>query len=133
MKSPNMAVCAITAGLLVLAAACQQSETGKSYSKWHLAPAPSSAPGYGVPLLPPDAEGKTSPAATTNGDDAGPSPTVTSESSGQQPSSGDNGSQTSTPILKIEPPPSAGGYGSQTSTPTWKIEPPPSPAGGYGK
>jgi hypothetical protein len=111
MKKSILTLAVISIGLFVLAAACQQSEKGKSFSKWHLEPAPSPAAGYGAPPLQQEPPGKTPPA-----------------SPGYDKDAGRQGNAAASEKL----PPSAGGYGPTPAAPTWRIEPPPS-AAGYGK
>jgi len=149
MNKPIITVSLITAGLLTLAIACQQPETRKSTSKWHIAPAPSTAAGYGESPLSPAAQKQPKPAASGGYGTTSP---IISEPTEQQPSKDVQEVQPSTPTWKIEPPPDAAGYGAappvksepteqqplkdaqeaQPPTSTWKIKPPPD-AAGYGK
>ena len=149
MNKPIITVSLITAGLLTLAIACQQPETRKSTSKWHIAPAPSTAAGYGESPLSPAAQKQTQPAASGG---YGTTPPVTSKPAEQQISTDTQEAQPDTPTWKIKPPPDAAGYGAapqvmsepteqqpstskdeaQPPTSTWKIKPPPD-AAGYGK
>ena len=108
MNKPIITVSVITAGLLALAVACQQPDTQKNTSKWHLAPAPSTAAGYGETPPSPAAQKQTQPAASGG---YGATPPVTSEPTDQQPSTGENEVQPPTSTLKIKPPPDAAGYG----------------------
>jgi hypothetical protein len=145
MKNSMIAWCTLLAAILFFVIACQQSEKGKTHSKWQLAPAPSSAPGYGAPPVPPAVEEETTPSSTATLPVADGIPE-------HQPAAGGDGNQAPAPNIKVVPPPPAGGYGAQDPvqslqkqtpppsggygnqplTPTWTIEPPPS-AAGYGK
>ena len=152
MKKSILAGCTILTGIFFFVIACQQSEKGKTNPKWQLAPAPSSAPGYGAPPVPPAVQEETIPSLTTIPNGATASPPVANDLTEHQPATAGYGNQGPAPVLKLVPPPPAGGYGTQdpienlnkeTSpptggygnqpfTPTWTIEPPPS-AAGYGK
>jgi hypothetical protein len=111
MKKSLIAVSIIAAGLLVLVIACQQPEKKGDSSGWRIAPAPSTAAGYGAPPLSPAVQEETPPVAPTGGYGYGASPPSISESVEQQPSTGGYGSQPPSSTIKIEPPPAAGGYG----------------------
>ena len=108
MNKPIITVSVITVGLLTLAVACQQPDTQKSTSKWHLAPAPSTAAGYGETSQSPAAQEQTQPAASGG---YGTTPPVVSEPTDQQPSTSENEAQPPTSTWKIKPPPDAAGYG----------------------
>ena len=107
MKVSFTALTVVAAGLLLLAASCQQTNKGESRSKWHLKSPPGTAAGYGTSPLD-TSERKETPTVFPTDDSGHGEVTPTSS----DPAPGDSGPASSTPALKIKPPPSAAGYGS---------------------